>query len=72
MNDKSKTTLECGTANSIRSRYLWGLISHPSCALMQYKQSPSDTMHTLTHSTSNLFVTCWIFKDKNVSGGIFF
>ena len=34
MNDKSKTTLVCATANCIRSHCLWGLISHSSCALI--------------------------------------
>ena len=33
MNDKSKTTFICGTANCIRS-HLWGLISHSSCTLV--------------------------------------
>ena len=34
MNNKSKTTLMCETANYIRSHCLWDLISYLSCTLM--------------------------------------
>ena len=43
MNDKSKTTLVCGTANCIASR-LWGLLSHSSCALMSYKAPQTNSI----------------------------
>ena len=34
MNDKSKTTLVCGTDNCITSHCLWDLVSHLSCTPM--------------------------------------
>ena len=48
-NDKSKTTLVCGTPTCIRSRCLWGLISL-KCDMRPYKQTRSDTSSCSTHS----------------------
>ena len=46
MNDKSKTTLVCGTANCIRSHCLWGLMSHSSCALVWY-EAPQNKFYLI-------------------------
>ena len=53
MNDKSKPTLVCGKANSVRSCCLSSILSHSSCALCDkrpQKQTRSDTISCSTHS----------------------